>query len=111
MKELSEERATQLHDKHWIDEATPTRADISMLQEAYRLGQQEAGVDEQRFQAACAALSGVMANHSITQAISGNDGVTPVPDLIARIVVTTADALIAELNRTASDAEKGGEHE
>lgn len=117
MKELSEERLNKLHEKHW-GEAAPVDEDIAMLQEAYRLGQQEAGVDEQRFQAAKDVMCAIISNEKSLLSILENSQKSPTTmrstdwasNTIAGFAVKQADTLIAELNRTASDAEKGGEN-
>lgn len=103
MKELSEERARKLYTENAGFE--PGQLTIKAIQEAYRIGQQEAGVgvDEQRFQAAKDAMKGMLSSGK------GFDASDSVVAYIAKCAVKQADALIAELNRTASDAEKGGE--
>lgn len=65
------------------------------IRDAYRLGQRH-GIDPLRFQAACAALTGYRSRQT-----------NATPKEIAQACRMDADALIAELNRTASDAEKG----
>lgn len=96
MKELTHVEANKILNEK--------KAALYAIQEAYRLGQQEAGVwvDKQRFRAACAALTGYNSNPNAVEAD---------PEFKAQWSRLDADALIAELNRTASDAEKGGEHE
>lgn len=112
MKELSKERAQKLHVKYWGIK-TKVEEELRMIQEAYTLGQQEAqeayrlgqqeadGVDDLRLKLAHEYCLERVSSASETESVKN----------IAQIGVLYANSLIAELNRTASDAEKGGEHE
>lgn len=91
MKELTFEQAHSIYRG---------KDPITAIQEAYCLGQQEAGVDEQRFQAAKDAMNGMLSSSG-----RGFDASDSGIANIAQCAVKQADALIAELNRT---AEKGG---
>lgn len=68
---------------------------LGIINYFYRLGQQEAGIDEQRFRAACAAFP-----------VYRSQMIEATPEAVAYLCRVDADALIAELNRTAG---KGGE--
>lgn len=93
MKELTSEQAYSIYRG---------KDPVTAIQEAYRLGQQEAGMNEQRFQAACAAMQGMLSSGN---GFDANDSCVA---HIAKSAAKQADALLAELNRTASDEEKGG---
>lgn len=106
MKELTRERIFEIVKKIAPDVANAQTPDtlleksVLVVQEAYRLGQQEAWMNEQRFQAACAAMQGMLSSGN---GFDANDSCVA---HIAKSAAKQADALLAELNRT---AEKGGE--
>lgn len=102
MKELSKEQICEIFNMYqdgprWVPDEISNWAHKA-FNEAYDIGRKEAGIDQQRFEAAKAALTGYRSYNA--QANS---------ETVAKLSVIDADALIAELNRTASDAEKGGE--